>query len=124
MANENKGGPAAQARARTIFPNTGGTIIGGVGHSAVQAGPVLAIDTRVVPRFSRRALPVDRIAAKFEEAFGQRLGERLKPEQIQAMREGTAKRVLAFKTENAPDDDRAVLATPRPTARAATPKKK
>jgi hypothetical protein len=124
MANENKGGPAAQARARTQFPNTGGSIIGGVGSSAVQAGPQLIVETRVTPSRSRRVLPLDLIAARIEELFGERLAARLKPEQIARMREGTARQVLAFKTGNAPDDDRAVLATPRPPARAALPQKK
>ena len=123
MANENKGGPLAQARARTQFPNTGGSIIGGIGSSAVQAGPQLIVETRVVPRRSTRVLPLDLIAVRVEEAMGGRLG-RLTPEQVERMREGTAKQVLAFKTANAPDDDRAVPATPRPPARAALPRKK
>jgi hypothetical protein len=123
MANENKGGPIAQSRARTQFPNTGGSIIGGVGSSAVQAGPQLIVETKVVPARSARALPLDLIAVRVEEAFGDRLG-RFTPEQVTRMREGTARRVQEFKTANAPDDDRAVLATPRPPARAALPQKK
>jgi hypothetical protein len=125
MAIENKGGPAAQARARTQFPNTGGTIIGGVGTGAVQAGPQLIVETRVVPRStSSRVLPLDLIAARLEAAFGDRLAARLKPEQVTRMREGTAKAVLAFKTANAPDESRAVPAAPPPAARAALPPKK
>jgi hypothetical protein len=61
MAIENKGGPRAQAVARTIFPNTGGTIIGGIG-SMVQTGPVQVAEQKELPR---RVLPVDVIQAAF-----------------------------------------------------------
>src|SRR5262245_50128345 len=101
MAEENKGGPRAQAVARTIFPNTGGTIIGGVG-GVVVAGPVQVLEQK--PR-QRRVLPPDVMAAKLEKlvpSFVARVGE----ERVSKMREGQAKVVLAHKTANAPDDDR------------------
>lgn len=121
MANENKGGPAAQARARTIFPNTGGSIIGGIGSQAVQAGPVLSVETRVAPAKSSRVLPVDLISAHFERVANL---DRLKPEQVSAMREGQARIVANFKAAQTPDDRAVPVTTPAPAAKATTAAKK
>jgi hypothetical protein len=111
MAEESKGGPRAQAIARTIFPNTGGTIIGGVG-GMVQTGPVQVIEQKPRPR---RVLPVDMLAAKLDALMLPSMTARLGEEKVAKMREGQAKLTNAFKAEHAPDDDRAVPATPRAT---------
>lgn len=89
-AKPNPGGPQAQASARTIFPNTGGTIIGGVG------GNVSVADKRPLPK---RTLPVDAIS----EAFAAKVDlSRIPAERVQKMRDGQAKLVAAFKQSQAP----------------------
>jgi hypothetical protein len=121
MAEDNKGGPRAQAIARTIFPNTGGTIIGGVG-GMVQTGPVQVIEQKPRPP---RVLPLDVISARLDALMAPSMTARHGAEKVEAMRTGQAKLVSAFKAEHAPDDDRAVPVTPRALpARVAAPKKK
>jgi hypothetical protein len=122
MAEESKGGPRAQAIARTIFPNTGGTIIGGVAGGQITTGPVQVIDLKPRPR---RVLPVDLISARADALLTPSFVKRFGAERVEAARTGQAKLVSAFKAEHAPDDDRAVPATPRahPLART-TPKKR
>jgi hypothetical protein len=121
MADNNKGGPRGQALARTIFPNTGGTIIGGVGQGAITTGPVQVIERPPQPP---RILPLDLISARLDAltpSFVARVGE----ERVAKMREGQGKLVAAFKAAHAPDDDRAVPVTPRALpVKATAPKKR
>jgi hypothetical protein len=118
---ENKGGPRAQAIARTIFPNTGGTIIGGVSSGSITTGPVQVIEQKKGPP---RVLPLDLISAKLDALMVPSMTARHGEEKVAKMREGQAKLVGAFKAELAPDDDRAVPVTPRALPARTTPKKR
>jgi hypothetical protein len=122
MVDNNKGGPRGQAMARTIFPNTGGTIIGGTTQGAITTGPVQVIDRTALPP---RVLPLDVISARLDGLMVPSMTARHGAEKVETMRTGQAKLVSAFKAEHAPDDDRAVPVTPRALpARTAAPKKK
>lgn len=107
---ENPGGPRGQALARTIFPNTGGTIIGGVASGGITTGPVQVIEQ---PPRPPRVLPLDLISAKLDALMTPSMTARHGAEKVEAMRMGQAKLVAAFKAEHAPDDDRGVPVTPR-----------